>query len=113
MKEKKIRFRCWVEIDGKKFFGPGPKELLGLIEEEGSIAIASKKMGMSYKKAWDLIDDRNTRGKDPFVVSKKGGSKGGGAYLTETGKQVVSEYHKLTTKLEAVLEKETKILDLI
>src|SRR5690606_34029710 len=113
MKEKKIRLRCWIEIDGKKFFGPGPEELLGLIEEEGSIAKAAKKMGMSYKKAWDLIDYLNTRGKDPFVISKKGGSKGGGAELTAIGKEVVSEYRKLKTKLEAVLEKETEILKLI
>ena len=38
MKKKEIRFRCWIEIDGVKFFGPGPAELLEHIEQEGSIA---------------------------------------------------------------------------
>ncbi len=113
MKEKKIRLRCWIEIDGKKFFGPGPAELLRLIEEEGSIAKAAKKMGMSYKKAWDMINDLNTRGHEPYVISRKGGSKGGGAQLTATGKQVVVEYHKLTSKLEATIENTNEILHLI
>lgn len=113
MRKKEIRFRCWIDIDGTKFFGPGPAELLELIGEEGSIAKAAKKMGMSYKKAWDIIDELNTRGKKPFVVSRKGGESGGGAALTETGKKVVARYRALTSKLKAIIEKDSVLLKLI
>ncbi len=113
MKNKEIRLRCWIDIDGEKFFGPGPAQLLELIEKEGSIAKAAKGMGMSYKKAWDIVDDLNTRGQKPFVISRKGGEKGGGAELTETGKKVMLKYHSLTDKLNSIIEKDAEILKLI
>lgn len=113
MKNKQIRIRCWIDIDGVKFFGPGRAELLELIDQEGSIAKAAKKMGMSYKKAWDMVDEMNTRGVKPFVISRKGGAHGGGAALTETGRNVVRRYRALTTKLDAIAERDTGILNLI
>lgn len=112
MKKKEIRFRCWVDLDGEKIFGPGPAQLLELIESEGSLAKAAKQMNMSYKKAWDIIDDLNARGRKPFVVSRKGGEKGGGAELTETGRSVMLRYRNLTAKLNAVIEKDTELLKL-
>ncbi|TXE13428.1 winged helix-turn-helix domain-containing protein [Algoriphagus aquimarinus] len=69
---KEIRIRCWFEIDGIKFFSPGPARLLELIQSKGSLSGAAKKMGMSYKKVWDLVTDLNTRGQAPHVVSHKG-----------------------------------------
>ena len=113
MKKKEIRLRCWIDIDGEKFFGPGPARLLELIGDEGSLAKAAKQMGMSYKKAWDIIDDLNTRGKMPFVISRKGGEKGGGAELTETGKKVLLKYRSLTDKLNSIVEKDTGILKIL
>jgi len=110
MKKKEIRLRCWIDIEGEKFFGPGPARLLELIEKEGSIAKAAKQMGMSYKKAWDIINDLNTRGQKPFVVSRKGGENGGGADLTETGKKVLIKFTSLTNKLNSIIEKDTEIL---
>ena len=70
-------------------------------------------MKMSYKKAWDIIDELNTRGKKPFVVSRKGGESGGGAALTETGKKVVARYRALTAKVRTIIEKESVLLKLI
>jgi molybdate transport system regulatory protein len=113
MKKKAIRLRCWIEIDGTKFFGPGPAELLEHIEQEGSIAKAAKQMGMSYKKAWDMVDDLNSRGKTPYVESRKGGEKGGGATLTTTGKSVLTQYRRLADKLNKVVEKDAAILKYI
>jgi molybdate transport system regulatory protein len=66
-------------------FGPGKAELLQSISETGSIAAAGRRMGMSYKRAWYLIDTLNAYFNEPLVVSIKGGAKGGGASLTETG----------------------------
>jgi molybdate transport system regulatory protein len=113
MKKKEIRIRCWIEIDGIKFFGPGPAELLEGIQREGSLSQAAKQMGMSYKKAWDIVDDLNARSKVKFVQSFKGGKKGGRAELTEQGQKFVAQYRSLERKIGAVVEKEDSLLKLI
>jgi len=113
MKKKEIVVRCWIDIDGVRFFGPGRADLLSLIDEVGSIAKAAKAMGMSYKKAWDMVDEMNTRGKKPFVIARKGGEKGGGTELTETGRKMLAKYERLVIKLNAMIEKNDDILNLI
>ncbi|HEY5826646.1 MAG TPA: LysR family transcriptional regulator [Cyclobacteriaceae bacterium] len=110
MKSKKLRIRCWIEVDGEKFFGPGPAELLGLIDKHGSIARAAAKMGMSYKKAWDIVQNINTHGKTPLVEIRKGGGHGGGTSLTKTGKSVLKEYHSLTDKIDKLVAKNSNVL---
>ena len=110
---KEIRIRCRIDLDGKKFFGPGPASLLELIGKEGSIKKAAKAMGMSYKKAWDIIDRLNEMGKKPYVSLQKGGEKGGGAVLTDAGKKLLNEYSRLTAKIDALVTKNTQILKLV
>jgi molybdate transport system regulatory protein len=110
MKNKKLRIRCWIEVDGEKFFGPGPAELLELIDREGSITKAAAKMEMSYKKAWDIVRNINTNGKERFVEIQKGGGHGGGASLTKTGRAVLKEYHSLTSKIDKLVDKNSSIL---
>lgn len=109
----KIRFRHWVYIDDMKFFGPGRLELLEHIEETGSIAKAAKMMGMSYKKAWLMVDEMNTHARSPYVITQKGGQYGGGTQITETGKKVMEAYKKLNAKLAAIAEAEQDLLSLI
>lgn len=113
MKKSELRARCWIEIDKVKHFGPGPAELLGLIQESGSIAKAASAMGMSYKKAWELVSRMNALGQKPYVLLSQGGQKGGGAELTATGKKVLEAYNKLNKRIQAIVEKETVILKLI
>jgi len=113
MKKKEIRIRCWIDIDGVRFFGPGRAELLTLIDESGSIVKAAKAMGMSYKKAWDMVDEMNTLGKKPLVIARKGGDKGGGTELTDTGRKMIARYNKLMIKLNKVVESNVDILTLI
>jgi molybdate transport system regulatory protein len=113
MRRKEIRVRCWVDVDGEKFFGPGRVELLEHILESGSIVKAAKAMNMSYKKAWDMVEELNARGKRPFVVTRKGGQEGGGAELTETGKRAVVAFRKLNQKIQDLAKKETELLKLI
>ncbi|TDE14694.1 winged helix-turn-helix domain-containing protein [Dyadobacter psychrotolerans] len=108
-----IRLRHWVYVNETKFFGPGRYELLEGIQQTGSIAKAAKEMGLSYKKAWAMVDAMNTLGQKPYVVTQKGGSKGGGTILTETGKDVLTAYKKLNEKLLAVVEAERELLTLI
>src|SRR5690349_25000968 len=83
MKKKQIRIRCWVEMDGERLFGPGPAELLEHIDAEGSITKAAKKMGMSYKKAWDIVENLNSNSQVKLVKSFKGGAQGGRAEVTK------------------------------
>jgi molybdate transport system regulatory protein len=112
-KHIRIQFRHWVYIDDAKFFGPGRVELLELIQETGSIMKAAKAMGMSYKKAWAMVDHMNTFGQKPYVITHKGGQQGGGTELTETGKKVIDAYKKLNKKLQLVVEAESELLALI
>ena len=110
---KKIRIRCWVEVDGIKFFGPGRADLLKHIAESGSITKAAKAMGMSYKKAWAMVDEMNALARKPLVVAQKGGQHGGGTELTETGNQVISAFNKLNHKIETIVKKETALLKIL
>ena len=70
--------------------GPGKAELLKLIDETGSIGEAAKRMGMSYMKAWKLIQTMK-----PLVQSTRGGETGGGATLTDTGRKAIALYQKM------------------
>lgn len=111
--KKGIRIRCWIDIDGEKFFGPGRAELLERIGETGSIAKAAKAMGMSYKKAWDMVNEMNTLGKKTYVTSHKGGEKGGGAEITDAGRKMIDAYKKLSSQLNSLAQKHKDILKLV
>jgi molybdate transport system regulatory protein len=73
-------------------FGPGKAELLQRIDETGSISAAGKAMGMSYKRAWLLVETMNAAFREPLVESSRGGAKGGGAKLTPMGRQALTFY---------------------
>ena len=75
--------------------GPGKADLLEAIDATGSIAAAGRHMGMSYKRAWYLIATLNGYFKEPLVISMKGGKAGGGARLTETGRDVLRCYRHI------------------
>jgi len=72
--------------------GPGKADLLEGIRETGSIAAAGRRMGMSYKRAWLLIETMNACFTKPVVEAAKGGKAGGGARLTPLGEEVLQRY---------------------
>lgn len=84
-----------VKLNANAAFGPGKAELLEHIAASGSISAAARKMRMSYKRAWQLVDDMNGYFRAPLVVTAAGGSAGGGATLTTTGTQVLAAYRAL------------------
>lgn len=86
---------------GKLVFGPGKADLLQAISEEGSISAAGRRMGMSYKRAWSLVEEMNDAFAEPLVLSARGGAHGGGAHLTATGQAVLAEYRALLARLLA------------
>lgn len=87
-----------VTLNPDTLLGPGKAELLEGIQETGSIAAAGRRMGMSYKRAWYLIDTMNAYFQEPVVISAKGGSTRGGAQLTETGRVVLARYRHIEAK---------------
>ena len=75
--------------------GPGKADLLERIRATGSIAAAGRAMDMSYKRAWSLVEEMNAAFREPLVESVRGGARGGGARLTDTGEAVLAHYRKL------------------
>lgn len=72
--------------------GPGKAELLERIGKTGSIAAAGRAMGMSYKRAWMLTEALNAMFRAPLVARTRGGPGGGGAALTDLGREVLAHY---------------------
>ncbi|WP_439527115.1 winged helix-turn-helix domain-containing protein [Pannonibacter sp.] len=93
----KLRLRLVFGNDA--MLGPGKVELLEFIREEGSIAGAGRRMKMSYKRAWMLVEHLNAAFREPLVDSSRGGAKGGGAQLTPTGERILAEYRKLEDRI--------------
>ena len=79
--------------------GPGKIDLLRQIREHESISAAARAMGMSYKRAWQLIDEINHGLGQPVVHTATGGKGGGGARLTATGEALVDRYMALENQL--------------
>jgi molybdate transport system regulatory protein len=78
--------------------GPGKVDLLAAIAETGSISAAARSLGMSYRRAWLLIDTMNRCFKSPVIEAGAGGARGGGARLTLTGEEVVRRYRRIESK---------------
>jgi molybdate transport system regulatory protein len=102
----------WIACNGERFFGPGPVELLELIEDTGSISQAARQMQMSYKKAWEIIRSLNSGARQPLVITQTGGSSGGGSAITDEAKTMIVWYRELRQRFKNFLEKETAKIEL-
>ena len=72
--------------------GPGKVRLLELVAEHGSISAAGRAAGMSYRRAWLLLDELNRSFPEPVIDAAKGGRSGGGATLTPFGARLIAAY---------------------
>src|SRR5215470_13566025 len=84
-----------IDLDTEGRIGPGKIQLLENIREFGSISAAGRAMDMSYKRAWDLVDEINRICRQPAVERQAGGKNGGGAALTPFGITLVARYRKI------------------
>lgn len=100
------RLRLRLILGDGSAFGPGKADLLALIGETGSISAAGRAMGMSYKKAWHLVDDMNRSFREPLVEAAKGGKAGGGARLTAEGEAALARYREMEEKAAELLRAE-------
>lgn len=99
-----------IDLDDQDRIGPGKIQLLEKIEEFGSISAAGRAMDMSYKRAWDLVDEINRMCRQPAVARQTGGRNGGGAALTPFGISLVARYRKIERDAASAVRKELAAL---
>lgn len=92
----RIRLHCGDEIA----MGPGKADLLDAIREQGSISAAGRALGMSYRRAWLLVDTMNRCWDEPLVATSPGSAHGGGARITPLGDSVLADYRALQARLD-------------
>jgi molybdate transport system regulatory protein len=78
--------------------GPGKAELIERIADTGSISAAARAMGMSYRRAWQLVEALNKDYRERVVTTAAGGARGGGASVTAFGQRLVAEYRAMEEK---------------
>lgn len=88
--------------------GPGKADLLAAIGRTGSISGAAREMGMSYRRAWLLVDAMNRAFRAPLVEASAGGQRGGGAQVTELGFDVLRRYRDMEEKAAVCVAEEMK-----
>ena len=102
--------RLRITLTGGIALGPGKADMLENIRETGSISAAGRAMGMSYKRAWYLVDTMNRCFVTPLVTANKGGARGGGAELTALGEEVLARFRRMETLAEKAVAKEMEAL---
>ncbi len=94
--------------------GPGKVALLNAIAETGSISAAARALGMSYRRAWLLIDTMNRCFREPVIETASGGKGGGGARITAIGEEVLKRYRVMEdTAVESVRDQITEFSGLL
>lgn len=93
-------------LGGASSLGPGKAALLEGIEQHGSISAAARAMGMSYRRAWLLVEAMNTAFTRPLVATATGGARGGGAELTPLGREVLRRYRAMEEKAQRALARD-------
>lgn len=88
---------------GGAALGPGKAELVERIAETGSISAAARAMGMSYRRAWQLVEALNAACVEPVVITAVGGRRGGGAQVTGFGRELVRLYRGMESKASAAI----------
>ena len=104
------RSRLRIFLAADVMLGPGKADLLEGIAETGSISAAGRRMGMSYKRAWQLVETLNGYFRSPLVQAAPGGARGGGAALTPLGQKVLAHYRRMAQATEAACAAEMKAL---
>jgi len=95
-----------IDLDAEGRIGPGKIQLLEKIQTCGSISAAGRVMDMSYKRAWDLVDEINRICRQAAVERKTGGKNGGGAILTPFGTSLVARYRKIERNAASAVRKD-------
>jgi molybdate transport system regulatory protein len=95
-----IRFR--IDFAKGAYIGPGKIDLLEAIRASGSLSQAARDLGMSYRRAWLLVDSMKSAFREPVTLANKGGKGGGGVALTTFGERLIKSYRAIETDVAAV-----------
>ncbi len=106
-----IRLSIRLNFEGARRLGPGKVALLEAIEASGSITGAAKALGMSYRRAWLLLEETNALFTDASAATAQGGRQGGGAQLTPFGREVVARYRSAERALRCYAEDELSFFE--
>jgi len=98
--------RLRIVLGGDIALGPGKADLMEGIRDTGSIAAAGRRMGMSYKQAWLLVETMNACFAKPLVAAAKGGERGGGARLTPLGEDVLRRFRRMQASSSRAIAKD-------
>jgi len=93
-----VQFRLRISKGADIAVGPGKIDLLEAIARTGSITAAARSLGMSYRRAWLLVDTMNRCFRGAVVDAEAGGRRGGGTRLTTLGAEVVRRYRRIETR---------------
>lgn len=96
--------RIRIDFEQRRSFGVGKVELLEGVAACGSLAEAARRMKMSYRRAWLLLEDMNKSFAQPVAKANVGGRGGGGVQLTEFGQKLVKAYRELEEELAPLVE---------
>lgn len=100
-----------LHFDASDMLGPGKADLLERIRDVGSIAAAARDIGMSYKRAWQLVNHLNAMFDTPLIAGTRGGIRGGGAILTERGHLILALYRQIEASTQDATRKQVEVLE--
>ncbi|HZC57509.1 MAG TPA: LysR family transcriptional regulator [Xanthobacteraceae bacterium] len=95
MSETRLSIR--LDLPSGDRIGPGKIALLEAIRDTGSISAGARKVGMSYRRAWLLVEEINAALQEPAVTGITGGWQGGGAVVTPVGERIIKIYRAIET----------------
>ena len=103
-KKHKLSCKVWLEYKDKPLIGKGGAEILEAVDKESSISKAAETLGMSYRYVWNYLQEIQDTLEQPIVETYKGGKAGGGgAKLTDLGRNLLVEYKQVESYLDNVL----------
>jgi molybdate transport system regulatory protein len=98
----RLAYKIWLEYRGRAF-GEGPARLLDGVERTGSLKKAASELGMSYNKAWRILQAAEQRLGFPLLDRRVGGSLGGGSYLTPQARDLLIRYRAVAVEADVAL----------
>ena len=111
-KKYSIDVHVWIKEERGHFLGKGRVQLLEHIKNEGSITKAAKAMKMSYRQAWQMIEDMNKCASEQLVIKVLGGRGGGGTVVTGAGEKAIKLFYAMDKKIKKYADELSRKMDL-